>query len=82
MSAPLTAGVRRALWRIPVIVAEDGYATDDYLCAELGVDFSEVRTAVAILWRQRRIDRVVGYLVAPAAPREPITLPDAPGRAA
>jgi hypothetical protein len=82
MSAPLTPGVRRALWRIPVLLAEDLYATDAGLCAELGLELRDLRTAVAILYRQRKVDRIGVYLVAPARPREPIRLPDAPDRAA
>ena len=77
MSAPLTASVRRALWRIPAILAEDGFTTDAALMAELGLGYRELRTAVAILYARRRVDTCNGYLVLPA--REPI-MP--PGRAA
>ncbi len=72
MSAPLTPGVRRALWRIPVILAEDGFAQDIGLCAELGLDFAELHTAVGILYRRRKVDRCGEYIVLPAPPREPI----------
>ncbi len=82
MSAPLTAGVRQALRRVPLIIAEDLYATDDSLLAVLGIDRRELRTAIAILYRQRRVDRVGDFIVAPAAPREPLDLPSTPGRAA
>jgi hypothetical protein len=82
MSAPLTPGVRRALWRIPVILAEDGYATDASLAGELGLDYSEIYTVIAILYRRRRVDRIGGYIVAPAAPAQPLRLPHASGRAA
>jgi len=71
MSAPLTPAVRRALWRIPVILGEDLYATDASLRAELGLEHGELRTAVAILYRRRRVDRVGEYIVLPAPPREP-----------
>jgi hypothetical protein len=81
MTAPLTPGVRQALRRIPVIIAEDLYATDESLLAELGIDRRELRTAVSILYRQRKLDRVYGYLV-PYPDRQPVRLPDAPDRAA
>ena len=68
MSAPLTAAVRRALWRIPAILGEDGFATDADLAAELGLERADLRTAVAILYRRRRIDRCGDYLVAPGQP--------------
>ena len=58
MSAPLTPGVRRALWRIPVILAGELYATDASLSAELGLDLRDLRTAVSILYRQRKADRI------------------------
>ena len=82
MSAPLTRGVRQALRRIPVIIAEDLYATDAILLAELGIDRRDLRTAIAILYAQRRVDRVGDFIVAPAAPREPLRLPDTSGQAA
>jgi len=82
VSAPLTPGVRRALWRVPVIIAEDGYATDASLADELGLDYGEMRTVIAILYRRGRVDRIGGYIVAPAEPREPGRLPDVSGRAA
>lgn len=72
MSAPLTPAVRRALYRVPIIITEDGYATDAYLRRELGLEYGELRTVIAILYRQRRIDLVIGYLVAPARPRTPL----------
>ena len=72
MSAPLTPGVRRALWRIPAILAENGFAEDTGLCAELGLDFGELRTAVGILYRRRKVDRCGEYIVLPAPPREPL----------
>jgi hypothetical protein len=81
VTASLTAAVRQALRRIPVILGEDLYATDASLCAELGIELRDLRTAVAILYRQRRIDRIGTWLVAPAS-REPVRLPDAPERAA
>ncbi|HEY1319562.1 MAG TPA: hypothetical protein VGF32_04915 [Streptosporangiaceae bacterium] len=70
MSAPLTPAVRRALWRIPAILAEDGFATDATLSAELGLDRSELRTAIVILYKRRKIDRIGDYVVPPAAPRQ------------
>ena len=82
MSAPLTPAVRRALRRIPAILEEDLYATDASLSAELGLELRDLRTAVAILYRQRKVDRIGLYIVAPAVPREPLEVPSAPGRAA
>ena len=82
MSAPLTPAVRRALWRIPVILGEDLYATDATLVAELGLELRDLRTAVAILYRRRKVDRIGAYIVPPAAPREPLEIPSASGRAA
>ena len=82
MSAPLTPAVRRALWRIPVLLGEDGYATDATLSAELGLELGDLRTAVWILYRQRKVDRIGAYIVAPATPQELPRLPDASGRAA
>lgn len=82
VSAPLTSGVRQALRRVPQVLREDGFATDSALCAEFGIDLRELRTAVAILYRQRRADRIGIYIVAPASPRTPVALPDAAGQAA
>ena len=81
MSAPLTLAVRRALFRIPVILSEDGFAIDQDLAAELRIDYADVRTAAGILYRRRRVDRCAGYLV-PYPEREPIRLPAASGSAA
>lgn len=78
MSAPLTPPVRRALWRIPRILEEDGYGTDAGLMAELGLEYGDVRTAVGILYRQRKTDRCYSYIVLPA--RREIAVPA--GRAA
>ena len=82
MSAPLTPAVRRALWRIPVILGEDLYGTDASLSAELGLELRDLRTAVAILYRQRRVDRIGIWIVPPAAPQEPPEAPGESGRAA
>ena len=82
MSAPLTPAVRRALRRIPVILADDLCATDSSLSDELGLELRDLRTAVAILYRQRKVDRIGAYIVAPAAPREPLEAPGESGRAA
>ncbi len=72
MSAPLAPAIRRALWRIPVILGEDMFATDASLQADLGLEYSELRTAVAILYRLRRVDRIGQYIVLPARkPTEP-----------
>ena len=81
MSAPLTLAVRRALVRIPLVLTEDGFATDQDLVGELRIDYADVRTAVGILYRRRRVDRCGGYLV-PYPEREPIRLPGASGSAA
>ena len=78
MSAPLAAAVRQALRRIPVILEEDGYSTDERLLADLRIDYADLRTAIGILFRQRRIDRCHAYLVPPPH-REPVAVP---GRAA
>ena len=51
MSAPLTLAVRRALVRIPLVLTEDGFATDQDLVGELRIDYADVRTAVGILYR-------------------------------
>ena len=67
MSAPLTAGVRQGPARIPVIIAGELYATDAILLAELGIDRRDLRTAVAILYAERHVDRVGDFIVAPAA---------------
>ena len=83
MSAPLTRDVRQALRRIPVIIAEDLYATDAILLAELGIDRRELRTAIAILYAKsaRRPGRRLhcrSRLLPAGAPR----LPDTSGQAA
>ena len=67
--------------RIVALVGEDGYATDEGLAGELGLDSSEVRTAVGTLYRRRRLDRADGYLVLPER-REPLVAPAESGRAA
>lgn len=61
----MTAVRAWVLNRIVTLVGEDGYATDEGLAAELGLDFSEIRTAVGTLYRRRRLDRVDDYLVLP-----------------
>lgn len=70
MSAPLSTHARRALRRIPVILSEDIAATDDDLRQQLGLEPADIRTVIAILYRQRRVDRIRQYVVLPAD-REP-----------
>ena len=75
MSAPLTPAARRALWRIPAILAEDGFAADLDLAAELGLEYGELRTALGILYRRRQVDRCGEYIALPADPG-PLTIPE------
>lgn len=65
MSAPLSRAVRTALWRIPAILEQNGYATEASLMAGLGAEYRDVRTAIGILYGQGRVDRVIGYVVLP-----------------
>lgn len=66
MSAPLTPACRRALRRVPQILAADIASTDDDLREHLGLAPADVRLVIAILYRQRRVDRIRQYVVLPA----------------
>jgi hypothetical protein len=57
--------------RIPFILAEDLFATDESLQAELGIERTHVRAAVAILYQRRRVDRFRDYIVLPGARQMP-----------
>jgi hypothetical protein len=63
------ARLRWALPRVAAILEEDGYATDELLAAELALTRGEVQTVISVGYRQRRLDRVDGYVVLPARPR-------------
>lgn len=60
--------------RIVELIWEDGYATDEDLAGELGLDPGEVRTATGTLYRLRRLDRADGYLVLPERYEPPVAL--------
>lgn len=67
----LSPQVRQLLRQIPSVLAHDVARTDAELAAIMHVSVGEVRTAVAILYRQRRVDRCWRWVVlAPVAADE------------
>ena len=66
MTAPRPRNLRHLLTRVTVIIGEDGYTTDQDLATDLGISLTDLYTVVSIAYRQRKVDRIDGYLVAPA----------------
>lgn len=63
MSAPVTPERLHLAKRVVRAVREHNPTRDDELAAILGCDLAELRTAIGIAARWRRIDRCDGYLV-------------------
>jgi hypothetical protein len=70
MSGPVTPARLHLAKQAVRGVRENGPVRDDELAAILGCDLAELRTAIGIAIRWRRIDRCDGWLVPTPARRE------------